>query len=115
MFSGRLPFQETPVDYWVAIKVKKGKRPARPSDDRCHIRGLDDVIWDIIQACWAQDPGSRPTAQQIVSQIVKHVLSSPGQAVDERPFDHFDPLYPSQTLYSQAEHPFSALYSAHHG
>jgi serine/threonine protein kinase len=105
IFSGRLPFHEITNDYRMMVAVREGKRPSRPSDSRCRIRGLDNEIWTIVQACWAQDPNCRPTAHQIVQQL----RSSPTRVVDERPVDHCDPSFPLRTLYSQAEHPFSAL------
>ena len=85
--------------------VRKGIRPVRPSDDMCHIRGLDDHIWSIIEACWAQEPGDR----LVTRQIVERLRSSQTWIADERPVDIFDPSFPSRTLYSQIDHPFSAL------
>jgi hypothetical protein len=105
MFSGDVPFHDAASDFRVMQAVMDSKRPPRPSDDLCRIRGLDNAIWIIIETCWAQDPQSRLTSEQ----IVKHLRASPTLAVDKRPVDHFDPSFPSRTLYSQAEHPFSAL------
>jgi hypothetical protein len=80
----------------------EGRRPARPSDDLCHIRGLDDDIWNIIEICWAQEPSHRPSASDIVNRL--HALLT---WTDERPHDELDSSFPSRTLYSQADHPFS--------
>lgn len=85
--------------------VQRGDRPPRPSNNHSHIRGLDNAVWTIIQQCWAQDPQSRLTAKE----IVELVQSLPTLGVDERPSDNFDPSFPSRTLYSNAEHPFSVL------
>jgi len=105
IFSDQVPFHEIGHDFWVITAVKEGKRPSRPSHDRSRIRGLDHAIWTLIQTCWASDPDSRLTAHQ----IVEYLRSSLARIIDERPVDNFDPWFPSRTLYSQAEHPFSAL------
>jgi hypothetical protein len=81
--------------------VTRGERPLRPLDDRCRVRGLNDKIWGVIDDCWAQEPAHRPTAYQIMERL-RVLLTS----IDERPYDEFDPTFPSRTLYSQAEHPF---------
>lgn len=86
--------------------VRKGKRPPRPSDDRCRIRGLNDGIWDIIETCWAQEVTHRPSTHQIV-ELLRASLTLAD--VGERPHDVFDPSFPSRTLYLQAEHPFSTF------
>jgi hypothetical protein len=105
IFSGQVPFHEITNDYRIMTAVREARRPSRPLDNRSRIRGLDDEIWAIVQACWAQDPDRRPTAHQIAERL----RSSPTQIVDGRAFDHFDPSFPSRTLYSEAKHPFSAL------
>jgi len=105
IFSGQLPFHDITNECRVMSAVRGGKRPSRPSDNRSRIRGLDDEIWSIVQACWSQDPSRRPNTHQIVEQL----RSFPTCIVDERPIDHFDPSFPSRKLYSQADHPFSAL------
>lgn len=84
--------------------VMLGKRPSRPSHDMCVIRGLDDEIWSIIESCWTHEPIERLTTHQIVECLRLLSTSSVQRAID-----NFDPLFPSRTLYSQAEHPFSAL------
>ncbi|KIM91557.1 hypothetical protein PILCRDRAFT_763184 [Piloderma croceum F 1598] len=101
MFSGEVPFHDIRNDYRVMNSVMLGKRPTRPSHDMC---GLDDEIWCIIESCWTHKPIERLTTHKIVERL--RLLSTTSV---ERPIDNFDPLFPSQTLYSQAEHPFSAL------
>ena len=83
----------------------EGRRPVRPADDRCRIRGLDDKIWSIIENCWAQEPDDRLSARQIVAHL-QLLLAGTN---DLRLHDEFDSSLPSRTLYSQADHPFSAL------
>jgi hypothetical protein len=84
--------------------VTEGNRPLRPSDDRCHSRGLNDEIWNVIETCWAQEPNDRLSARQIVERLRPSFASR-----DERPYDTFDPKFSFQMLYSQTDHPFSAL------
>src|ERR1700691_4049229 len=105
IFSGQVPFHDVKSDYRIMAAVRDGTRPPRPSDNICHIRGLDDEIWTIIESCWIQEPSYRQNARQIVERL----RTSPTWTVDERPLDNFDPSFPSRALYSQAEHPFSAL------
>jgi len=105
IFFGQIPFHEIAHDFRVMNAIMQGKRPPRPDDHRSRVRGLDDGIWNIIEICWARDRDSRLTARQIVERL----RSSPACAIDERPVDNIDSSFPSRTLYSQAEHPFSAL------
>jgi hypothetical protein len=85
--------------------ITQGKRPSHPDDHLSRVRGLDNGIWTIIETCWARDPRSRLTAYQIVERL----RSSPACVIDDRPVDYIDSSFPSRALYSQAEHPFSAL------
>jgi hypothetical protein len=85
--------------------VMNGDRPQRPLDDRSRVRGLNDEIWNIIQTCWAQEPNDRLTAGHIVERLSSLSSRTDGRSYDER----FDPTFPSRTLYSQAEHPFTGV------
>ena len=104
LFSGEWPFHDIQKDFRVIGAVTQGNRPLRPLDDRCRVRGLNDEIWSIIETCWAQEPDQRPSADQIVGRL-RSLISR----TDDRPHDEVDPTFPCRTLYSQAEHPFSAL------
>jgi hypothetical protein len=75
----------------VILGVVQGKRPARPLDVLSKARGLTDDVWDLIQACWSQDPAFRPTA----TQVVERVRALPNQPVDQRPLDGFNINFPS--------------------
>lgn len=55
MSGGRYPFEDQPnvasIIYKVAIL---GERPSRPN-------GVDDGSWALMNSCWEQDPGKRPS------------------------------------------------------
>jgi 50S ribosome-binding GTPase len=103
MFSGQVPFYEIRQDYSVIIPVMNGKRPDFPSGDLSQTRGLNTEVWNLIQACWAQDPTQRP----IVKQIVERLRSLPHRLDDNRPLDDFH--FPTQAVYGRDEHPFSTI------
>ncbi|KIM77961.1 hypothetical protein PILCRDRAFT_607034 [Piloderma croceum F 1598] len=103
MFSGQVPFYEIRQDYSVIIPVMNGKRPDFPSGDLSQTRGLNTELWDLIQACWAQDPIQRP----IVKQIVECLRSLPHRLADNRPLD--DIHFPTQAVYGHDEHPFATI------
>lgn len=57
-------------DFRVILAVTKGSRPSRPAPDACKFRGDEETrLWDLMQACWDQQPTSRPIASQIVNQL----------------------------------------------
>ena len=87
------------------MAVQQGKRPARPSHDMYQPGDLTDEIWHLIEACWLEEPSSRPTA----SQIAKRLRSLPNRPVDRRPLDDFDTSFPSQFLHKELDSPFSSL------
>lgn len=89
------------------MAIIESKRPARPSSHLSKTRGLNDGVWDLIEACWSQDPSQRPTAAEVVKQL--QVL--PNQPVDHRPTDDFRTNFPPQALYKYkyVENPFSVL------
>lgn len=103
MFSSQVPFYELRQDYSIIIPVMEGKRPDFPSGDLSQTRGLNTDIWDLIQACWAQDPTRRP----IVKQVVERLKSLPHRSVDNRPLDDFH--FPIQAFYGRNEHLFSTI------
>jgi len=108
IFSGELPFFENPYDIQVILGVMRGKRPTRPSHDLSRTRGFSDEAWNLVQACWAQDPTQRPTTRQVMGRL----RALPNWLDDQRPLDDFRINFPSQVLYNHTEHPFSVLATA---
>jgi len=107
MFSDQYPFPDISVDFQVMFAVKQGKRPSRPSHEISRIRGLNDNIWHIIEACWTQDPSARPSA----TKVVEDLRNLPNRPDDRRPLNDFDKSLPSQMLsmHESADHPFATL------
>jgi hypothetical protein len=105
MFSGRLPFYEIASDFPVITGVLSGRRPVRPWHELSRKRGLTKEVWDLVEACWAQDLTKRPTA----TQVVERLRSLPNRPMDQRRFGGIPVPIPSQTVYTMTDHPFSAL------
>ncbi|KAJ7694802.1 kinase-like domain-containing protein [Mycena rosella] len=61
LYKGEYPFPDIPVDTAVMFEVIAGRRPKRTS--------IPPQIWELIQACWCDDPGKRLTAPSIVEKL----------------------------------------------
>jgi len=103
MFTGNIPFADTVKEFQVIGLVVGGKRPLQPKDELSSSRGLNDIIWRLIEECWSQKWADRPTADQIVG----YLRAMPNRPTDRRPVDKFD--FPSEFWGNQAKHPFSVL------
>jgi len=103
MFSGEYPFHDITHDFQVMFAVKQGGRPSRPSHNLSQGRGLNDEIWQLIEACWTPDPSERLSAGRIVEQLRAN------RPVDQRSLDNFNVSFESQALHVQVGHPFSIL------
>ncbi|KAG6827259.1 hypothetical protein H0H92_012596 [Tricholoma furcatifolium] len=77
MYTGQLPFFETKRDYGVLLKVGRGERPGKPLDGICQSHGLTDIIWRLIEECWAHSPSKRPNASQIVERLQISTINDP--------------------------------------
>ena len=55
-----IPFSDK-TEYQAAKEVLGGNRPTRPTHPFC-----TDVLWDLMEGCWAQEPRSRPTASEVL-------------------------------------------------
>jgi len=66
MLTGKTPYtDESNID--VVIKViKDGYRPTIPT-------GTPPAIASLMRACWAADPGDRPTFSEIIARLDKHL------------------------------------------
>lgn len=104
MLSGEMPFYEYLQDSAIIMAVARGTRPTQPSDQRSRKRGLTDLFWSLVEACWVHDPAKRPTAMEVVGQI----RSLPNRPMDRRPMDGVPVSAPSQVAIA-TNHPFSAL------
>lgn len=83
----------------------KGKRPAQPSHSLSRGRGMNDIVWLLVDACWAQDPTQRPSANDIIERLLDGL---PYLAKDGRELDEFDAGLPSQkSLDNFVRHPSS--------
>jgi len=70
IYSGNIPFHEIANDSRVILSVIRGERPSRPPHDSrqmCYI--FEPVVWELIDACWAEQPQERPTASEIVKRF----------------------------------------------
>jgi hypothetical protein len=64
--------EEAKAIYKIYRQIGKGTLPApRPSDLNKHLSGL----WDILEACWRDQPEKRPTATAIMEYLEQHSQS----------------------------------------
>ena len=61
--DGMIPFAEFVDTNSVAAEVVGGRRLVRPAE--C----TDDMLWEIVTACWSADPHSRPTFAELVIKL----------------------------------------------
>ncbi|KAF9653302.1 kinase-like protein [Thelephora ganbajun] len=66
VLSGEKPFRKL-RNHSIALKVTDGERPRRPSSAL-----ISDDIWEMLQACWKEEPIQRPTLEFIISTCVIH-------------------------------------------
>ncbi|KAJ1550528.1 hypothetical protein HK096_006428 [Nowakowskiella sp. JEL0078] len=65
---GKIPFEDIEFDAQVVYALANKQRPKRPSNhDVCY-----DEIWSIVNMCWEEDPGSRPSFQQISEDLQRN-------------------------------------------
>ncbi|KAJ7489297.1 kinase-like domain-containing protein [Mycena latifolia] len=67
ILTGKVPFHELPNDMAVMFKIVEGKRPSRPIS--CSGTTALDSLWDLLRHCWAENPGMRPRAPDIVDRL----------------------------------------------
>ncbi|KAL0563919.1 Receptor-interacting serine/threonine-protein kinase 1, partial [Marasmius crinis-equi] len=67
IFTGQHPFPELPNEAAVVLAVSSGKHPSRPKG----MTQLADAMWALMQSCWDPTPASRPTASQVVDEILR--------------------------------------------
>jgi len=69
LMTGKSPFAETRRTTEVIIKVREGKRPARPTEVEVGERGLDDKLWGLLVRCWDAKPANRPTIDEVLANL----------------------------------------------
>lgn len=63
-----LPFHEFANDFRIMSEVSAGKRPSRSLS--CSGTIALDTLWELLQKCWDGQAEKRPTAVQVVEQLV---------------------------------------------
>jgi hypothetical protein len=70
MATQTVPYEKEPAEK-MARKIVEGKRPSIP-------RKVPSSLRDLIQKCWAEDPGQRPTWAQIIGRFLSHSCAFAG-------------------------------------
>jgi serine/threonine protein kinase len=68
IFTDNMPFSHIPNEAFIPLAIRDGKLPTRP-DQGISVRGLSNVMWDLMERCWNRDPGSRPSMSEIREAI----------------------------------------------
>ncbi|KAJ7915382.1 kinase-like domain-containing protein [Mycena leptocephala] len=74
LLTGKPPFPDLHMDSAVIDAVLKGRRPSQPTS--CSGTPSLDSLWNLLENCWAGLPEMRPTALQIVEQLVGPVIQA---------------------------------------
>ncbi|KAL2918541.1 hypothetical protein HK105_201942 [Polyrhizophydium stewartii] len=76
ILTGEAPFVELQTDKAVVDAIRQGKRPARPG-------GVPDAVWQVLEACWRDDPLERPTFAEIMRHLGEPApTQTPGELQD---------------------------------
>ena len=70
VLSGCQPFDEkrrTPFE--IVYRVVGGERPTKP--DNAEQMGFGHGIWELAEECWRQESTTRPTVDQVLSQLTR--------------------------------------------
>ena len=85
-----------------------GIRPEYPTSGFSEARGLNERVWAIIQCCWSEDAGQRPSTME----VEKKIASLPTHQQDRRNVTDLEHLrsIPSQLArQDEVKHPFAEL------
>ena len=94
LVHGTIPWEDTgSTPNEVPIRVGRGERPDS------QLAEATPAMRNLIQACWAQAPGERPTFPEVVKTLEE--MCAPRESVQEYVADHTAPL--DERLLSGAE------------
>jgi hypothetical protein len=75
VLTGCQPFHEKS---WKGFEiyefVGRGERPTKP--DNAELIGFGDGLWELMEECWAQEPGGRPTIERVSNYLARIAMSS---------------------------------------
>ncbi|KAJ7829109.1 kinase-like domain-containing protein [Mycena leptocephala] len=74
ILTGRVPFYELPNDMNVMFRVAGGERPTRPTSWLGTSALVLGSLWDLLQKCWDGKAEMRPTASQIVGELMSPLI-----------------------------------------
>ena len=67
MLTGAPPFANRQKPEVAFNVVLEGKRPTRPNNSES--LGITNVIWNLMESCWAKDVSSRPKVGHVVNRL----------------------------------------------
>lgn len=67
MYTGKMPWGNVP-SYKFKDMVTQGQRPNRPSQET----PIPDYVWEVIQACWAQEPSERMKSTHAWTSLMEY-------------------------------------------
>ncbi|EMD33056.1 hypothetical protein CERSUDRAFT_87399 [Gelatoporia subvermispora B] len=77
LFTGRIPYYHLQKDAQVMSSILRNMRPLRPVQAVSF--GLDDDIWELAEACWAENLRERPPMAVVLGRL-KDALTRYGEA-----------------------------------
>jgi hypothetical protein len=69
IFVGSPRFSDLPA-YQIIMAVVEDRRPPRPCQEFGTDNGLNDAMWELIEQCWKMIPEHRPTASDVVRELL---------------------------------------------
>ncbi|KAE9396577.1 TKL/TKL-ccin protein kinase [Gymnopus androsaceus JB14] len=69
LFTHQQPYQKIKHTTEVVIRREKGELPERPSEPRVLQRGLDDLIWGLLEDCWKTAAVDRPRIDEVIARM----------------------------------------------
>ena len=68
IFTDNVPFSHIPNEAYIPLVLRDGQLPPRP-ENNITMRGLSDMMWNLMNQCWQRDPKSRPSMSEIRETI----------------------------------------------